>query len=189
MLELEAGRGKFFPALAAVAPRAGGARARTRSRDRTPAGGDRTPRAVRHPLPRRDARAPGTVPGQAAREDRPDRPRSARRRRAEFAFKPPERTGRVVFELEHGRIVLRAKQLLDDAELWLERGEHVSLVGPNGAGKTTLIETLAGTPRARVRASSGPATTSRSASSPSTPRSSAQALRGPCSRPRSTPPG
>ncbi len=34
--------------------------------------------------------------------------------------------------------------LLDAAELWLERGEHVSLVGPNGAGKTTLIETLAG---------------------------------------------
>ena len=34
--------------------------------------------------------------------------------------------------------------LLDDAELWLERGEHVSLVGPNGSGKTTLIETLAG---------------------------------------------
>ncbi len=34
--------------------------------------------------------------------------------------------------------------LLEDAELWLERGEHVSLVGPNGAGKTTLIETLAG---------------------------------------------
>ena len=28
--------------------------------------------------------------------------------------------------------------------MWLERGEHVSLVGPNGAGKTTLIETLAG---------------------------------------------
>jgi ATP-binding cassette, subfamily F, member 3 len=34
--------------------------------------------------------------------------------------------------------------LLDDVELWLERGEHVSLVGPNGTGKTTLIETLAG---------------------------------------------
>jgi ATP-binding cassette, subfamily F, member 3 len=34
--------------------------------------------------------------------------------------------------------------LLENAELWLERGEHVSLVGPNGAGKTTLIETLAG---------------------------------------------
>ncbi len=28
--------------------------------------------------------------------------------------------------------------------MWLERGEHVSLVGANGTGKTTLIETLAG---------------------------------------------
>jgi ATP-binding cassette subfamily F protein 3 len=28
--------------------------------------------------------------------------------------------------------------------MYLERGEHVSLVGPNGAGKTTLIDTLAG---------------------------------------------
>jgi ATP-binding cassette, subfamily F, member 3 len=34
--------------------------------------------------------------------------------------------------------------LLDDAEIWLERGEHVSLVGANGTGKTTLIEALAG---------------------------------------------
>ena len=34
--------------------------------------------------------------------------------------------------------------LLDDAEIHLERGEHVTLVGPNGAGKTTLIDTLAG---------------------------------------------
>ncbi|MCW3063205.1 MAG: transporter related protein [Solirubrobacterales bacterium] len=61
-----------------------------------------------------------------------------------FAFKPPERSGRVIFELEHGRVEAGEKLLLADAELWLERGEHVSLVGPNGAGKTTLIDTLAG---------------------------------------------
>jgi ATP-binding cassette subfamily F protein 3 len=61
-----------------------------------------------------------------------------------FAFKPPERSGRVVFELEDGRIEAGHKTLLEHAELWLERGEHVSLVGPNGAGKTTLIDTLAG---------------------------------------------
>jgi ATP-binding cassette subfamily F protein 3 len=61
-----------------------------------------------------------------------------------FAFKPPERSGRVVFELLDGSLTAGDKQLLDDAELWLERGEHVSIVGPNGAGKTTLIETLAG---------------------------------------------
>ena len=36
------------------------------------------------------------------------------------------------------------RTLLEDGDLWLERGEHVSLVGPNGAGKTTLIEAIAG---------------------------------------------
>jgi ATP-binding cassette, subfamily F, member 3 len=46
--------------------------------------------------------------------------------------------------------------LLKQAELWLERGEHVSLVGPNGTGKTTLIETLAGRrPLAGGRLSTG----------------------------------
>ncbi len=62
----------------------------------------------------------------------------------EFTFKPPERSGRVVFEFEDGHVEVGDRVLLDDVELWLERGEHVSLVGPNGAGKTTLIETLAG---------------------------------------------
>ena len=62
----------------------------------------------------------------------------------QLAFKPPERSGRVVFELEGGRVIAGEKELLEQAELWLERGEHVALVGPNGSGKTTLIETLAG---------------------------------------------
>ena len=62
----------------------------------------------------------------------------------QFSFKPPERSGRVVFELLDAGLEVGEKQLLHDAELWLERGEHVSLVGANGAGKTTLIETLAG---------------------------------------------
>src|SRR4051794_37767674 len=61
-----------------------------------------------------------------------------------FAFKPPERSGRVVFEMEQGTLRIGERELLDDAELWLERGEHVSLIGPNGSGKTTLISALAG---------------------------------------------
>jgi ATP-binding cassette subfamily F protein 3 len=65
-----------------------------------------------------------------------------------FQFKKPERSGRVIFELEDGRLEVGSGRgricLLDEAELWLERGEHVSLVGPNGTGKTTLIEALAG---------------------------------------------
>jgi ATP-binding cassette, subfamily F, member 3 len=70
-----------------------------------------------------------------------------------FKFAGAERSGRVVFELEGGRIDVPAREgeedgerrtLIEPAELWLERGEHVALVGPNGSGKTTLIETLAG---------------------------------------------
>ncbi len=61
-----------------------------------------------------------------------------------FAFKAPERSGRVIFELEDASVSAGDKQLLQHAELWLERGEHVSIVGANGTGKTTLIETLAG---------------------------------------------
>jgi ATP-binding cassette subfamily F protein 3 len=61
-----------------------------------------------------------------------------------FAFKPPERSGRVVFEVEAGRLTIGSRTLLEDFESWLERGEHVSLVGSNGSGKTTLISALAG---------------------------------------------
>lgn len=71
-------------------------------------------------------------------------------RSLEFSFKAPERSGRVVFEMSDATIAVgggngsQQRVLLHEAELWLERGEHVTLVGPNGTGKTTLIETLAG---------------------------------------------
>jgi ATP-binding cassette, subfamily F, member 3 len=67
-----------------------------------------------------------------------------------FAFATPQRSARVIFELHDGRVQVGGGSgqapvtLLEHAELWLERGEHVSLVGPNGSGKTTLIEILAG---------------------------------------------
>jgi ATP-binding cassette subfamily F protein 3 len=50
----------------------------------------------------------------------------------------------VVLEVGDARLEVPGRTLLEDGELWLERGEHVSLVGPNGAGKTTLIEAVAG---------------------------------------------
>jgi ATP-binding cassette, subfamily F, member 3 len=61
-----------------------------------------------------------------------------------FSFGTAERTGRVVLELEGGRLEVPGRTLVEDGELWLERGEHVSFVGPNGSGKTTVIEALAG---------------------------------------------
>jgi ATP-binding cassette subfamily F protein 3 len=50
----------------------------------------------------------------------------------------------VVFEMEDAELRIGERDLLRDAELWLERGEHVSLIGPNGSGKTTLISALVG---------------------------------------------
>ncbi|MGD0980929.1 MAG: ABC-F family ATP-binding cassette domain-containing protein [Solirubrobacteraceae bacterium] len=75
-----------------------------------------------------------------------------------FAFGEVERSGRVVFALEDGTIEVGDPPitLAEHCELWLERGEHVSLVGRNGAGKTTLIETLTGSrPLASGRLSRG----------------------------------
>ena len=61
-----------------------------------------------------------------------------------FSFGTAERTGRVVLEADDIRLEVPGRTLLEQGELWIERGEHVSLVGPNGAGKTTLIDALAG---------------------------------------------
>jgi ATP-binding cassette subfamily F protein 3 len=61
-----------------------------------------------------------------------------------FAFEKSTRAGRTILELEKATIHAGDKLLLEDSEMWIERGEHVTLVGPNGSGKTTLIDTLAG---------------------------------------------
>jgi ATP-binding cassette subfamily F protein 3 len=69
---------------------------------------------------------------------------TARRRGLGFDFLKPARTGRIVLEATGLDVAAGDKELLHDAELVLERGEHVALVGPNGSGKTTLLETLLG---------------------------------------------
>ena len=42
-----------------------------------------------------------------------------------FQFAPAERAGRVVLDLENGRLEVPGRTLLEDGDLWLERGEHV----------------------------------------------------------------
>jgi ATP-binding cassette subfamily F protein 3 len=61
-----------------------------------------------------------------------------------FSFKEPERSGRVVFDLQGARIEVPGRVLIERADMHLERGEHVTLVGGNGSGKTTLIQALTG---------------------------------------------
>jgi ATP-binding cassette subfamily F protein 3 len=145
VLELEAGRGRFFagPWHAWRKEKAARELALGRAIERQQAEIDRLERFVtrfRAGTRARQAQSRAKKLGKVQRINASAADGAA----LEFAFKPPERSGRVVFELLDARLEAGAKQLLDASELWLERGEHVSLVGPNGAGKTTLIETLAG---------------------------------------------
>ena len=50
----------------------------------------------------------------------------------------------MVVEAEGFDLAAGSKPLLEDAELVLERGEHVALIGPNGSGKSTLLEAIVG---------------------------------------------
>jgi ATP-binding cassette subfamily F protein 3 len=145
VLELEAGRGRFFkgPWHAWRKERAARELALGRAIERQQAEIERLERFVTRFRAGTRARQAQSRAKKLAKMERLGRG-LADGAALEFAFKPPERSGRVVFELEHGRVEVGDRVLLDDAELWLERGEHVSLVGPNGAGKTTLVETLAG---------------------------------------------
>jgi len=147
VLELEAGRSRFFPGTWTAWRKELAAHeiALGRAIDKQQAEIARLERFVER------FRAKATKAKQAQsrvkRLDKIERiERDPRDREAlKFDFKAPQRSGRVVFEMTGGRVeVGDGRVLVDNAELWLERGEHVSLVGPNGAGKTTLIDTLAG---------------------------------------------
>ena len=145
VLELEAGRSKFFPGTwhAWRKEKAQRELALGRAIERQQAEIDRLERFVTRFRAGTRARQAQARVKQLAKIDRLERG-AADGAALEFSFKPPERSGRVVFELLSGRVSVGERVLLDDAELWLERGEHVSLVGANGTGKTTLIEALAG---------------------------------------------
>ncbi len=145
VLELEAGRGKFFPGSWHAWRRERAARelALGRAIERQQAEIARLERFVSRFRAGTRARQAQSRVKRLQKMDRLARDPTDGAS-LQFAFKPPERSGRIVFEMLDGRLSAGGKLLLEDAELWLERGEHVSLVGPNGAGKTTLIEALAG---------------------------------------------
>ena len=163
------------------APGTPGARRRRRASSRSAARSRRqqaeidAARALRRPLPRRHPRAPGAVARQAAGQDRAHRARPARRQVARLrvqaagALRP-----RRVRDGGRASCGSATATLLRDAELWLERGEHVSLVGPNGSGKTTLISALDRPARARRRQAAARPQRQARRCSPSTPRSSAR---------------
>jgi ATP-binding cassette subfamily F protein 3 len=155
VLELENGRGKYFPGPWHAWRREKATRelALGRASEREQAEIERLERFVNRFRAGTRARQAKSRARKLQKMERTPRQPPARKALA-FEFGRPQRTGRVVFELLDGHIEVDGRALLDQGELWLERGEHVSLVGPNGAGKTTLIETLAG----RRELSTGPPT-------------------------------
>ena len=145
VLELEGGRSRFFAGPWHAWRKESAARelALGRAIERQQAEIERLERFVtRFRAGTRSRQAQARVKKLAKMEPLQAGPRAAPGPR--FAFGPAARTGRVVLELEGATISAGERVLLHDAGLWLERGEHVTLVGPNGSGKTTLIEVLAG---------------------------------------------
>jgi len=156
VLELEGGRGTFFPGPWHAWRKEKAARdlalGRTLARQRAEMerlerfvtrfrAGTRARQAQSRA--KRLAKMPGGERGHRSHGEHGQRGRSGGEP-LKFSFEAPKRSARVVFELSGARISVGETVLLDGGELWLERGEHLSLVGPNGAGKTTLIEALVG---------------------------------------------
>jgi ATP-binding cassette, subfamily F, member 3 len=146
VLEIEAGRSRFFPGTWHAWRKEAAARelALGKAIDKQQAEIARMERFIER------FRAKATKARQAQSRvkalERMDRIERDRRdtRELSLSFGKAARSGRVVFELLDGRLDVPGRTLLEHAELWLERGEHVSLVGGNGTGKTTLIRALTG---------------------------------------------
>ncbi len=63
---------------------------------------------------------------------------------AKFDFPEPQRSSRIVAELEGVAVGYDGQTILSGVDIVVERGRKIGLVGPNGAGKTTLIRLLTG---------------------------------------------
>jgi ATP-binding cassette, subfamily F, member 3 len=70
---------------------------------------------------------------------------TAERRKVNFSFPQPQRSGQRVIELIHVRHAYGNNVVYEDLEFEAERGQRIVLVGPNGAGKSTLLKLLAET--------------------------------------------
>ena len=190
VLELEAGRGRFFAGTWHAWRREKAARelALGRAIERQEAEIERLERFVtrfRAGTRARQAQSRAKKLG----EDGADQPLAPRDGAAmQFAFKPPERSGRVVFELADGSI-FGGRQAAARRRRAVARARRARVAGrtqrrrQDDADRDARRASASSTP-----ASCSPATTSRSATSPSTPRSFEAAMPGRCWRPLSTRP-
>ena len=64
--------------------------------------------------------------------------------KAKFAFPEPQRSSRVVVEINNVSAGYDGKAIVSNVDLVVERGSKVAFIGPNGAGKTTLVKMMLG---------------------------------------------
>jgi len=64
--------------------------------------------------------------------------------KAKFGFPEPQRSARIVVELENVTAGYDGKAIVSNVNLVVERGSKVAFIGPNGAGKTTLVKMMLG---------------------------------------------
>ncbi|MCL4113701.1 UNVERIFIED_CONTAM: hypothetical protein GTU68_063581 [Idotea baltica] len=64
--------------------------------------------------------------------------------KAKFAFPEPQRSSRVVVEINNVTAGYDGKAIVSNVDLVVERGSKVAFIGPNGAGKTTLVKMMLG---------------------------------------------
>ncbi len=61
-----------------------------------------------------------------------------------FRFPEPERSGKVVMELEHISKSFGQNHLYQGLDLMITREDRIAVLGPNGAGKSTLLKMMTG---------------------------------------------
>ncbi|AAU93115.1 ABC transporter, ATP-binding family protein [Methylococcus capsulatus str. Bath] len=70
--------------------------------------------------------------------------RRSRQGIARLELEQAERSGKLVFEIEHLSIAFGGVPVVKDFSALVLRGDRVGLIGPNGAGKSTLLRLLLG---------------------------------------------
>ena len=188
VLELEAGRARFFPGTWHAWRREAAARdiqlgkrsrsSRPRSRGWSGSSSASATRRRRRARRSRASRSSTRWSGSSATRATTVARVQVRRRGAHRARGARARPA--------ARIEVPGRTLLEDGELWLERGEHVSLVGPERRRQDDADRGARRPPRARRR--QAPHRPQRADRLPVPARRGARLERAPCSRRRSAPP-
>lgn len=98
---------------------------------------------IRQGIKARRTRNEGRVRAlKALREE--SKARRSQQGKVSMATQEANRSGKLVFDIEHLSVSYDGKPLIKDFSTLVMRGDRIGLVGDNGVGKTTLIKAILG---------------------------------------------